>query len=342
MSFFSPLKYGFLNAKVSALKSFMLKKNDYEILINLESVEEIIERLERTYYRDFLEELSPFLKGSELVEGAALRWLAHLYKKLSRYINEEDRDMLELLRNRHEIKNIKLLLSYRITNKPWEEVKHFLIPISDMNKYRRFYQEESPSRGLRYLELGKEMLSLSFSKLWQGKEEIMKKLLANPEIYVLASVELFYSYMLKNLKAKKAKKIIEILRKEIDIKNLSLMMRFKSEGKSEQEFFTNILAGGMLSLRRLLNAYKNEKEMNALLKDYGVKEQSLSNPSKAEFEMYHKLVNEKKRAFINVLSLEKILGFFFLAEVEVENLKLIARAKEMGIEKERVKSLIIV
>ncbi len=333
--------YSFLNAKISAMKSKMLTKEDYESLVSLDTIDEMIDRLEKSYYREAIQGLSVYLSGSELVESSSYKWVVSTYKKLVPYLQGEDRKLADVFLNRHEIRNLKVLLSAKIRNKEWEEVEPLIFPIHDIVDYRRFFDSEFKGM-LKTIDLGRELLSLKLSTLWKGKEELMNSLIKEKrhDILVLSSLELYYSYYLDNyLKPHRNISPVKFLLLEQDVKNISLILRFIDQGKSEADLMQNLLNGGTLPTYSLLRAFSDENYRNKLVKSFG------ADPSddafKVEFDMYLNIARKKRAFRYKILSLDKILGFFMYIESEAEVLRLIARAKEMNIEKSSVLELIL-
>ena len=338
---FSSTSYPFINAKISAIKSKMLTKDDYEALIALDTIDEMVDRLEKTYYRESIQKLSVYLNGSELVESSSYKWLVEVYGKITRYMPEKDRKLANIFLNRHEIRNLKLLISAKIREKSWEEVEPLIFPISDIVDYRRFFDTEFRTI-LKTVDIGRELLNLRLSNLWKGKERIMNELIKSGrnDIFVLSSLELYYGYYLEKYLSPYQNLVpIKLLLLEQDVKNLSLLMRFKEKSKSEEELIENLLYGGTLTTDKLLRAFKDTAYLNRLIKSFG------ANPEedvfKIEFDMYLNIIRKKRSFKYKVLTLDRILGFFMFAESEAERLRFIARAKEMNINKSTVAEMIL-
>ena len=338
---YSISSYSFINAKLSAIKSRLLKENDYEVLVSLNSLEEMIDKLEKTYYKRYIEELSVFVSGSKLIESASNKWLVSLYKDLSKFVPPSDREKINVMLHRHEIRNLKLLISAKIRGVEWDVVENLIVPIYPLSSYRRFYESDFKDI-LRFTEVGRDILGLKLSNLWRGKERIMKSLLkeGRNDIFIFSSLELYYAYYLENtIKPLSRMKPAKILLYEQDLKNIGVLFRFLEEQRGEEELLENLLEGGTISHKDLLKAYVNEAYRKELIERFGVKYDE--DLFKVEHELFLK-VSKMKREFTYVKpGLEKVLGFFMLAESEVERLGFIARAKEMGIDNESVWRLVL-
>lgn len=341
VGFLDPHRYGFLNAKVSAIKSKMLKSSDYAAIVELEDVNQIIEKLARTYYKDYLTKLSPYLSGSQLVEAASRKWLAEIYLRLAKYIPSDDRILAYALMNRHEIRNLSLLISAKIKGRSWENIEELIFPLNDLVYYRRFYREENIYKALKYIPMGRNVLSLEISNIWKGRENVMNSLLkgGNMLVYLLATLELYHAYYLKEYLSKyKNIFAVKLLFREKDIRNISVMLRFKAENKGLEEYLENVLLGGELGEYELLKAYKNKDFLDYIIKKY--KANPLDDYYKIEFDMYLEILKSKRKSMKKILSLDRVAGFFLYAESEIELINLISRGKEMNIGNKYLKELI--
>ena len=85
-SFTAPMKYGYSNARVRAMKAHLLKSATLEELIKVNSVEGMAELLQKTDYKgDFPGAAASIsdAKGSRLIEAAGARNFARTVRKLA-------------------------------------------------------------------------------------------------------------------------------------------------------------------------------------------------------------------------------------------------------------------
>ncbi len=329
----NPQKIEFINSKIMGIKARMLKDEELKTLALLESIEEVIERLEKTQYKEVIEENSLYMRGGKLVEFSCYKWVVGVINKISKYFTKNQLSVSNLFLKRHEIKNLKLLISSKVSGKSWEEVEPLLFPLMSPSYYLNLFKSDY-SKMLQKTEIGREISKIKTSELWRGKEQIMEKLLRSGEmpLFLILSLELYYGVYLENLsKSNLSGKPLQILRKEQDIKNLNLLFYFKEKGKALEEFLNSTFRGGLLKEEELARAWKNEDYLERILRKYKT---SISSEMPG-LEMKLGLIKEK-REFNYPIGFEKVLAFFLFLESEAELISYIARGKEIGLDKETI------
>ena len=146
----------------------------------------------------------------------------------------------------------------------------------------------------------------------------------------------------------------EFLIKEIEVRNLLAILRLKKEkmpkaeikrylffaGKKEEEMFEKLLNTGDF----------NEIAVKLEKRDYGsiVKkgiESFVKNNSLIEMEigLYKYLLNKSiLMLHQNILSVDVILGYMFAKEIEIRNLKILIKGKQLGLDEEFVESQLVI
>lgn len=345
-------KYGYSNARVHAMKGLLLKKEFLKELARVRSVDAVVEMLERTYYKDNLVKLSMHYRGSDLVQIATAFHFAEIVGKLERIAPEADRKALYAFLTKWDIINAKSILNARRIGKKYSEVAPFLIPIGSFT--------ESEIKGL--LEGGGDVF-LKFAKTHLGRRIISSKLVWSTEIEKLfiggmgsaemakfeALLDSFYYSLFsrpERFADSELAPMLKIFRKEIDMKNMSIIARLKRHGiTAPAELQKYFIGGGLKQFSAFMPVIEVKKEEEML--KIAAKQFELKNvpSSQVEFEtmLNNKLASAKTGAFYrSVLSLGTILGFLFLKEEEINNLRKIAVGKEFGIPDAKIVEMLVV
>ncbi|TJX14910.1 hypothetical protein E9840_04200 [Tissierella creatinini] len=100
-------RYAGVNTKTRVLKSRLLKKADYLILLELDALEDQVKYLKQnTFYANVLKD-DIKLNDVESIELALKRYLLIQYKKLSKYFSNEYAKLYRILLSRFEIEDLK-------------------------------------------------------------------------------------------------------------------------------------------------------------------------------------------------------------------------------------------
>ncbi len=344
-------KYGYSNARVSAMKSLLLKKEFLSELARVRSVDAVIEQLERTYYKDDLVKLSIHYHGSELVQIASAFHFAEVVNKLERITPDSDRKAFNVMLTKWDIVNAKTILNARRIGRKYEDVAPFLIPIGSFS--------EQEVKGL--LEGGGESVFLKFAKTHLGKRITSSRVVSSTELEKMfinlgaeeatrieAVLDAFYYSLYsttERLSSPELAPIARVFRKEIDLRNLSIIARLKHHGiTDEKEISKYFIKGGVRkfpAFAPVLAAKGDEETLKAASKMFGLKSvpQTLSD---FEIMLNGTLAQARLDAFYrSVLSVGTILGFLFLKEEEINNIRKIAVGKEFGLPDEKITGTLV-
>lgn len=344
-------KYGYSNARVSAMKSLLLKKQSLYELARVRSIEAVIEMLERTCYKENLVKFSMHHHGSELVQIAAALHFADVVNKLRTIIPESDRKVFDIMLTKWDITNAKAILHARKLGKKDEELAPFIIPIGLFNESE-----------VKMLFASTGDFFLRFAKTFLGKRIIASKIISSTELEKLfmkfghleitkleCILDTFYYslYTQSNeFKQKELAPIVKIFKKEIDLKNTLLFVRLKKHGITDKKIAVQYFIKGGTIPSAVFTQISEAKTVEQAIRE-AAKILELPNiPSNAEeleTLLNIKFANLKLKAFYrSVLSLSTILGFLFLKEEEMHNLRKIAVGKEFGIPDDKINEMLVV
>lgn len=340
-----PLKYGYSNARVSGMKGYLIKPEFYDELINAGSIDGMIELLQRTHYKEHLVSLSIIYKGSELIELAAGKHFGEMASRIKKVSPKSDVEVVEVFLKRWELMNYKTVFSGRMTGRDWKEIEPYIIPVGKMANYRKVGESSDAYTAFKMTPIGREIFALGIGKFGKEKERMLVEAARKGDVLlqVFMLIDLYYYRYIQEIASKMlpadAFSILLFLRKEIDAKNISMVMRLR-EKKKDENVAEYLLPGGTAHANELIDAYKNDKAMLRLLSRFDISE--IKRPEEAEMEMEGWLAKRKSIIFHkSILNIGKILGFLLLKEEEENNLRKIARAHEFGLNKEEIRKMVV-
>lgn len=246
-------KYAAVNTKVRAMQTHLLSTDDYNHLLSLKSIEEIVYYLKKnTDYKNCLENISAANKIDEIESKLKIRLFRQL-DKLMNYLINEDRKLFKALYMRFEVSNLKLYL-------------------------RRFARGESDIMIKEKLILSDRFGDLNYEELLQAKslKEFIERLQPTDYYSVLknyldekGSKRLFYfemnldrlyfkklesTFHLKN--EKKNKDLFDLLGLNVDLLNIQWIYRGK--------FYYNLSAEELINYTLGFGRYLSYKKLKEL------------------------------------------------------------------------------
>jgi len=312
-------EYPYMNARVSAKRSKLLDRGDYEDLLKMQP-NEIARNLEEGDYRDDINELGARYDGVELVELALNRNLSRTLAHLREIAPAELERIISVYIRRYDITTIKRLLRWKRSEDDIE-IQDLLMPVGDFDRERleelaeEDFQDILDSIRFRDSEI-------DYQSYIEGKDELAEIESALDEAYF---DEL--NILADELGSPQFRRFI---RKELEHENLTTVLRLKRYGFSEDEIKPLLLsrttklaeeAAGTEGLEEALEVVKREEEVEGeRLEDV---EQALE---------VKRLEQAMRIGGTEPLGITAILGFIIAKIVEVKNLRMLIRAKEAGIQ----------
>ena len=122
--------YGYVNARIHGMRSYLLEKTTYEKILSLGSINEMVDYLRKTPYREILEKELLFGDRVTAIDRALTRYFTVQCNKILKFTRGEPHLLFKLLFWRWELENIKLLI-YRIITDKTNQIrwKDKLIPL---------------------------------------------------------------------------------------------------------------------------------------------------------------------------------------------------------------------
>ena len=338
--------YGFINAKVRTMRSFLLDKADYQALAKAANIDELFAVLSKTCYKDVvgkLESREPalveqafFLEGIKRLKLIEKSSRGNVKKIILSLFDRYEAERLKIILRCWYKKNEKIIDLYR-TKIIYDFPVDALISASDITevvnllKGTPFYNvlaKEIPAylgnKTLFPLELAIDRDY--FARFWQAVESLDRK----DKLIVKRLVGLEIDILNLNWIGR-FKKYYDIPSADI----IEMLLPYGYRIKSGE--IQDVLAGG--SVKKLLGkvmgsagGFPSEKE--------GTEESSLQLMEKV---LYQVLLSEANRAFGQFpFTIGAVMGYFVLIRIEMKNIRTLIEAKIYGLSPDETEALLII
>jgi len=343
--------YPYAYARVCAMKSKLVRRDDYTKLLKM-GVNEVMKFLQETEYKKEIDELSMAISGVNLVELALNKNLIKTMQKLKRISPDELRLLIEAYLKRMDSHNIKTILRGKLTKAGNEYVETLLVPVGKIKKEEllNLMKKESIEEMVKSLRIGIDTADLNDAlRSFREKNSLF-------EIENLLDRH-YYNDVLDFVEGipEEGKLFADFLRYEIDILNIKTMLRLKNEKISGKDIQKHILYSGKFLDKAALNLLVHTEDLNEFIsriKRMGYKKafgderkekESREDIAETETMLYRYLLGKAILLLHqNPLSVDIILGYMFAKEIEVRNLKVLLKGKQLGVEEDfMAKQLVI-
>lgn len=351
------LVYGYANARVKARKAKILQWENFEDFSNQNTVDGVIAMLERTYYKDVLAQTSlTDMSRAEMVEHAAGIHYAEVVGKVWDFVPAKARPAIAGLMRKWDFVNLKMILSSRRTGKRWEEIKPFIIPAGTIGP--RQLEAIARAEGekiyveVRRTDLGREMFSQTSATI-RGTEleqmfiQSVRSSQTLNQLQVLLDTA-YYNYLATgiNMPDRDAQVLQNIVRKEIDARNIINVLRLARAGvKSEETAKKYIISGGTMRqavLKSLLGVEDISAVPQMISHTFPIKGE-VKTLVDLEMAFKQEIARQKiRRFYTSTVSLGTILSFLFIKEEEMNNLRRIVRGIDYRLSPEEIRATLVV
>lgn len=339
--------YPYTYARVSAMKSKLLRKDDYQKLLKMK-VNEIAKFLQETEYKKEIDEMAVSFSGIDLIEISLNKNLVRAFNKLKRISEGDLTFLIEAYLHRKDMMNLKTIFRGKFTKADNSYVESLLMPVGVLSKeyFLTLLKKESVediAKAIRFIDLSHAVKVFKESK---NLFEIENKL----DRY-------YYETLLTFTKKIPGQGSLfkEFLENEIDILNIKTILRLKREGMPAKEIERYVFFSGARLKKQALLKLAHLPDVAAViasLKKYGYaklldegeerlkKEKSLID---IEIQLNHYLLDRAGLLLHqNPLSIDVILGYMFAKEVEIRNLKTLIKGKQLGLDEDFISKELVI
>lgn len=337
-----PTVYGYSNARVKGMRTHLLTKSQLEEMVRVGNVPGAIEILERTHFKQDLVALSLKYSGADLIGVALGRNKARTYRKLIRITPNGGKDIVIAFLRRWDMHNLKTILLGKSMGKPIEKIEPLLVPAGEL--------DEEELKRLLVMDMGELIGYLKKCKFCTPKGSGNKYKGTDIAVLVNELDRVYYSELAAKVSAGREGTLAGLVKAEIDAKNIMLGIRGKREQVSGEELSNLLFEGGRISKKELLklaDIKSRDEAMRKLTRHYDLKE-AYDLYKKDNSIVHFEIALENNVAKMGVralrrsmLSVGAIVGYIYLKDAEIGNIRKIINAIEFGIPEDKLKEMLV-
>ncbi len=331
--------YGYINARMKAMKSRLLKRVEYDRMLGLETIEEVVSFLDATPYGRDVELALTLKKGMTGVDEGFRRNLEKTFNQIISMTSDRPRELVHIVMGRWELLNIKTILRGKHINATLDTILANLVPFGRLDDValRELANQKNVKSVIDLLSQWRIPYASALREAfltYRDKEDL--------QILELALDRAYFSTALRSLDPSDPDdgQIIDFLKREIDMVLVSYAIRMVHYGLREFDESSVFIPWGKNVNAEKFSRMIKAKDMDDLIK-------VIDMPGAAEcFEagMVRYLENHRlsfmeralETCFIrhtcgtitrDPLSIVVVIAYLWLKVNEIMNLRVISRGK---------------
>ena len=340
--------YAYIVARVKSKKASLLKDDAYSKMLMM-SLPEISRFISESGYQKEITELTGKYSGVDLIEHATYINMARLFRSV---LDSSEGDLKEMIASdlkRWDIWNLKVILRGRSYGVTADEIKEDLVPagVLDLERLEKLMSFETD-----------EDILAAYQKMTEVAipSDVLTKYKEDRNIAVIEDCldKIYYEKLLLSIDpSSRAKRLFQdFIRNEIDITNLETILKLKKENVPGDVILSYVVPGGKLIDKKLAAQLANAESVSAMAGDLSQLEfyedikDALDDAKPlreivAALNKYH-VSQANTFSHLYPLSVIPVIDFMIHKENEVNNIRIIARGLESGLDKEVIKGLLVV
>jgi V/A-type H+/Na+-transporting ATPase subunit C len=350
--------YAYANARVRVRRGKLLPRDTYQKLLKLD-IPEITRFIEGTEYGREITELATKFGGIDLLENALNVNEERNYAEVKDFVSGEVGQLVTRYLERYEFWNLKTLLRARhFGASPSELTRELLMETrEDFDFYNQLINTEGAGLKPVIDVLATHPRGAAVAKILREVEQKGGDEADQLQAYEEALDRAYYAHLLETIPGNTTENqlFLQFVRREIDVRNLSLLLRLKSRGESPEDLADMLLPGGhelkTADLRRLVEA-PNLDELIERLKEFKIHDKIKDELAQAQqtksltpvmLALTRTLADYAQEfGHLNPLSVLPIINYLMRKNLEVRNLRAIARGKQSGLSEAEIERLLVV
>jgi len=341
--------YPYTYVRTVVMRSLLFKKDDYQKMLKM-SFNEIAKYLQESHYKKEINSLATELSGADLLELALNRNLAESFKKLIRISSYEIGLLIKEYVKRKDIDDLKTILRGKFTNTEEILIAKSITGAGTLSYdfFISLLKKESIEDILKNNKI------VDFSILKDDLKELKDKnnLVAIENMFD----KYYYTNLMKfsNILPKEGNLFRQFLLKEIEILNVLTLLRLK-KAKFRSDIIKNFIIPTSDKLRdSKIMSLANVEDLDTLSKALEKTEyKNLISRGIDEFKKTGSLITLETELYKYLLkysilfmhqhplSVDVILGYMFAKDIEVRNLRILIKGKQLGLSEQFIESQLI-
>ena len=348
-SVFSSGNYPYVCARVRAKRAFLLPIDTYRKLLLMDTYQ-ITRFLGESQYKKEIAELGGTVKGFQLIDLALNKNIAEVYQQILGYSDGDLTTMLCAYLQREDVWNIKTILRGKSYHAKPEEI---MKAIRSAGRYPESYWQAIVQKSKTVQEAidllkGNDFYPIvaAFKDDWETHPDLCENKLEHA----------YYRFLLNSVHSRSEanRLFLDFIQEEIDLVNIKTLLMTKYESVEPTIIASMILSAGKIpektiqhlittpDFTRFLEELSTLPEYQSIRDHLGTIEQTKSLNHLIRALEKHHLTRATKKSYLHPLSILPILDYFIRKRIEVENLRILARAKEKGLPEQTIKELLVI
>ena len=313
------------------------------------SVPEISRYVSESGYQKEMADLAGKFEGVDLVETATYTSMAKVFSSILAASQGELETMVAAYLEKWDIWNLKVILRGKSYGLDADAIREDLVPAGSLGA-------ESLEK-LVALDSIEDIISNYAKMVSMNAQEVLDMYKVSQN---LGSVEDYvdkyhYQRLLASIdpSSRPTRMFQEFVRKEIDVRNLETILKLKAEGIYGETVMQYIIPGGKQVDKKLAVQLANAETIAAAASDLSqlefyeiikdlVEADSVNLRDVVSEMKKYEIAQAKKFSHLYPLSVVPILDYMIHKEIEVSNIRTIARGIESGLSKETIKGLLVI
>ncbi len=341
--------YPYTYVRTTVMRTLLIKKGEYHKLMKM-SFSEITRYLQDSIYKKEIDSLATELSGTELLEIALNRNLESSFKKLRRISPEELNILINYYSKRKDIEDVKTILRGKYTKADKKSVINSLQAAGtlSLDYLKKLIEFESVEEILKHIKI------FNFSEFKDSIKEFEEKNILVPIENNLDN--LYYKEILEFTKRlpTEGKLFKDFLHLEIEIKNLITLIRLKRENIDKENLKKYLFFLGDKELDSNLTRLIDDDIENIVkilgkkgyikILENGLKELKEKNSLIGLETGLYKYLLDKSILLLHQhpLSIDVILGYMFAKEIEVRNLRILIKGKQLKLDEDFIEKQLVI
>lgn len=314
--------YPYMYARMSAKRAKLLDRQDYENMLKMQP-NQIAKKLGEGDYSDEIDDLGSRYDGAELVELALNRNLSNTMQHITGIAPESLSKVVNAYLRKYDIMTLKRILRWKKGGEK-EEIKDLFTPVSSYG-----FEELAELAQKDFDDIVDDIdfpdSETDYQSYLEGKTELSDIEQALDKAY--------YDELGKLAENVRSRPFQNFIKEEMEHENLRTVLRLKKYDLSPDEIRENLSNGEKSSLvEEVLRANDLEGAMQVINESdrAEVDEEDLEDLEKALETQ--RLQNALRMLHTEPLGITSILGYIVAKVIEVQNLRMLIRAKETEIQ----------
>lgn len=339
--------YPYTYARTTVMKSLLFKKDDYNKLLKM-SFNEIAKFLQDSNYKNEINEMSREYSGADLLELALNKSLSLSFKKLMRISSTEVALLIREYTKRKDIDDIKTIIRGKFTGTDEKLIVNSVTAAGTLS----LEHLNSLLKKDTIEDILKNNKIVPFTLLKDGLKDLNEK---NNLVGVENALDrYYYNHLIKFSKNLPKQGILfrNFLMKEIEILNILTLLRLKKIKFDKEAIKKFIIPSGLKSSKIMRLADVDDlEELSRSLEQTEYKDviqkgfeefKEKGSLITLETELYKYLLKQSILLLHqHPLSVNVILGYMFAKDIEVRNLKIIVKGKQLGLSEDFIESQLV-